>query len=245
MRICALLVLLLSLQVSSARGEDSPDFDAARLQMLRVIRLETLITSDVTGIQAIDARVLAAMNKVPRHEFVAPPLAPYAYEDTPLPVDVDQNVAQPFIAALMTHFLQVKPGDIVFETETDCGYEAALLAELGAHVYSMEISGQLADAAAARLNRLGYRDVAVRTGDGYYGWAEHGPYDAILVKEAVDGPPEPLLAQLKPGGRMVAPIGPGSSEQVLTVIEKDAAGGVHRRSVLPVRFTPLQGGERI
>jgi protein-L-isoaspartate(D-aspartate) O-methyltransferase len=245
MRTCSLLAVLLLLRATPAPAEEAPDFDAARSQMVHVIQIEALITSAVTGIQEIDARVLAAMSKVPRHEFVAPPLAPFAYEDTPLPVDVGQNLSQPFIAALMTHLLQVKPGDTVFETGTDCGYEAALLAELGAHVYSMEVSEQLAAAASVRLERLDYDNVAVSAGDGYYGWAEHGPYDAILVKQAVDHLPEPLLAQLKPGGHMVIPIGPGNSEQELTVIEKTEGGKIHRKRVLPVRFAPLQGGDRI
>ena len=144
---------------------------------------------------------------MPRHEFVPPPLARYAYEDTPLPIEIDQNLAAPFLAALMTHLLRVKAGDTVFETGTDCGYQAAVLAELGAQVYSIEVSEALAAAAAERLKRLDYRGVLVKAGDGYFGWAEHGPYDAILVKEAVDHVPVPLLAQLKPGGRMVVPIG--------------------------------------
>jgi protein-L-isoaspartate(D-aspartate) O-methyltransferase len=153
------------------------------------------------------------------------------------------NIA-PFLAALMTHLLRVKAGDTVFETGTDCGYQAAVLAELGAQVYSVEVDEALAAAAAERLKRLDYRGVAIRAGDGYFGWAEHGPYDAILVKEAVDHLPPPLLAQLKPNGRMVLPIGPAEGTQELTLIEKDQDGNVHRTSVLPVQFAPFQGGDR-
>jgi protein-L-isoaspartate(D-aspartate) O-methyltransferase len=238
------LLIALLLVAGAAGAQEAPDFEAARLRMVRVIQLEAQVTAEVTGVREIDQRVLAAMNKVPRHEFVPPPLARFAYEDTPLPIEIDQNLAQPFLAALMTHLLRVEPGDSVFETGTDCGYEAALLAELGARVYSIEVSETLAAAAAERLQRLDYRSVVVKAGDGYFGWPEHGPYDAILVKEAVDHLPPPLLAQLKPNGRMVVPIGPTGAAQELTLVEKDGAGKVRRRVVLPVAFTPLQGGDR-
>src|SRR5262245_49781182 len=241
MRILFIVSLLLS--GGAAFGQEAPDFETARTRMVRVIQLEALVTAEATGVKEIDARVLAAMAKVPRHEFVPPPLARYAYEDTPLPIEIDQNLAQPFLAAIMTHLLRVKPGDTVFETGTDCGYEAAVLAELGAQVYSIELSETLVAAAAERLKRLDYPAVTVKAGDGYFGWAEHGPYDAILVKEAVDHLPPPLLGQLKPGGRMVVPIGPAAAQE-LTLVEKDAQGQIHRKVLLPVAFTPLQGGER-
>jgi protein-L-isoaspartate(D-aspartate) O-methyltransferase len=244
MRIWIVAALLMLLRAAPALAQEAPDFEAARARMVQVIRIEALAASEFTGIREIDARVLAAMGRVPRHEFVAPPLAPYAYEDTPLPVDFEQNLTQPFIAALMTHLLEIEPGDTVFETGTDSGYQAALLAELGATVYSVEVIEPLAAAAAERLKRLDYGAVAVKAGDGYFGWPEHGPYDAILVKEALDHLPIPLVAQLKPGARMVLPIGPADGAQELTLIEKDANGKVRRRSVLPVRFAPLQGGDR-
>ncbi len=243
-RILVFTVLLLVAGVGSAAAQEAPDFAAARAQMVRVIQVEALVIGEVTGVREIDQRVLAAMGRVPRHEFVPPPLARYAYEDTPLPIEIDQNLAAPFLAALMTHLLRVKAGDTVFETGTDCGYQAAVLAELGAQVFSIEVSEALAAAAAERLKRLDYRGVLVKAGDGYFGWAEHGPYDAILVKEAVDHVPVPLLAQLKPGGRMVVPIGPAGAAQELTLVEKDREGKVRRTIVLPVQFTPLQGGDR-
>ena len=242
MRILFFAVLLLS--AGAAAAQEAPDFAAARTRMVRIIQLEAIVTAEATGVREIDARVLAAMGRVPRHEFVPPPLARFAYEDTPLPIEIDQSLAQPFLAAIMTHLLKVQPGDTVFETGTDCGYEAAVLAELGAKVYSIEVSETLAAAAAERLRRLDYPMVVVKAGDGYFGWAEHGPYDAILVKEAVDHLPPPLLGQLKPGGRMVVPIGPAGAAQQLTLVEKDAQGRIHRKVVLPVAFTPLQGGER-
>jgi protein-L-isoaspartate(D-aspartate) O-methyltransferase len=241
-KIASLLFVLLS--GASAAAQDAPDFETARAQMVQVIQIETLAASEITRVSEIDPRVLAAMGRVPRHEFVPEPLARFAYEDTPIPIDPEQNLAQPFIAALMTHLLQVEPGDTVFETGTDSGYQAAVLAELGAKVYSVEVIEPLAAAAAERLKRLDYRDVAVKAGDGYYGWVEHAPYDAILVKEAIDHLPPSLAAQLKPGGRMVVPLGPTNAAQELTLIEKDAQGNIRRRSVLPVRFAPLQGGDR-
>jgi protein-L-isoaspartate(D-aspartate) O-methyltransferase len=244
MRRWFIVALLLLFRSAPAFAQDGFDFETARAQMVRVIQLEAYVTGEVTGVTEIDARVLAAMGKVPRHEFVAEPLARYAYEDTPLPIDFEQNLTQPFIAALMTHLLNVEPGDTVFETGTDSGYQAAVLAELGAHVYSVEVIEPLAAAAAERLKRLDYRDVTVKAGDGYFGWAEHGPYDAILVKEALDHVPLPLIGQLKPGARMVVPIGPAAGAQELTVIEKDEEGKVRRTSVLPVTFSPLQGGDR-
>jgi protein-L-isoaspartate(D-aspartate) O-methyltransferase len=237
-------IALLFFAGAVAAQEEPPDFAAARMHMVRVIQVEALVIGEITGVREIDARVLAAMGKVPRHEFVPPPLARYAYEDTPLPIEIDQNLAAPFLAALMTHLLRVEAGDTVFETGTDCGYQAALLAELGAQVYSVEVSETLVAAAAERLKRLEYRGVLVKAGDGYFGWPEHGPYDAILVKEAVDHVPVPLLAQLKAGGRMVVPIGPSGGAQELTLVEKDREGKVRRTVVMPVQFTPLQGGDR-
>jgi len=244
MRIWLAVASLLLLPPAPLLAQDAPDFETARARMVRVIQVEALLTSEITGIREIDARVLTAMGKVPRHEFVAEPFAPYAYEDTPLPIDFEQNLTQPFIAALMTHLLKIEPGDTVFETGTDSGYQAAVLSELGAHVYSVEVIEPLARSAAERLKRLDYRNVAVKADDGYYGWAEHGPYDAILIKEAVDHLPLPLVGQLKPGARMVLPLGPAAGAQELTLIEKDEEGKVRRTSVLPVRFAPLQGGDR-
>jgi protein-L-isoaspartate(D-aspartate) O-methyltransferase len=185
------------------------------------------------------------MGEVPRHEFVPPRLAGYAYLPQPLPVHPEQNIAAPFLVALMTHLARVEPQDRVFETGTGEGYHAAVLAKLAAEVYSVELIPELAAAASRRLAELGYGNVRVREGDGYYGWAEAAPFDVILVKEAVDHVPTPLLAQLKPDGRMVLPLGPVDGVQQLTVVRKRGSGGGYREEpVLPVRFSPLQGGER-
>jgi protein-L-isoaspartate(D-aspartate) O-methyltransferase len=237
--------LALALGSTALLAADEPDYTRARLNMVFTIQLEAAMMSETTGVPSIDEDILAAMGKVPRHIFVLPPLAAYAYEDMPLPAGYDQNITQPFLAALMTQLLQIERDDVVFETGTDSGYQAAVLAELGVRVYSMEVIEPLAQEADERLHKLGYDNIAVRAGDGYYGWSEHGPYDAILIKEAVNHVPPPLLGQLKPGGRMVLPLGPGDSMQMLTVIDKGTDGSVRQKSVLPVRFAPMQGGERI
>jgi protein-L-isoaspartate(D-aspartate) O-methyltransferase len=243
--LAGLTLLALAVACAPLAAADEPDYSRARLEMVYIIQLEAAVMSETTGVASIDEDILAAMGKVPRHLFVLPPLAAYAYEDTPLPAGYDQNITQPFLAALMTQLLQIKRNGVVFETGTDSGYQAAVLAELGVQVYSMEVIEPLAREASERLHKLGYDNIAVRAGDGYYGWSEHGPYDAILLKEAVTHVPPPLVGQLKPGGRMVLPLGPSDGMQMLTVIDKAADGSLHQKSVLPVRFAPMQGGERI
>jgi protein-L-isoaspartate(D-aspartate) O-methyltransferase len=217
---------------------------AARNEMVRIIEMQTMMLSAQTGITEIDPRVLDAMRAVPRHAFVPEALRAYAYGDHPLPVGHEQNIAAPFLAALMTHLAEVEAGDVVFETGTDVGYQAALLAKLGADVYSVEVVAPLADQAARRLKELGYDKVYVQESDGYYGWPDHAPYDAIIVKEAIDHVPPPLLSQLKRGGRLVMPLGPSGGPQFLTLVTKDIDGKVSERHIMPVRFSPLQGGER-
>ena len=222
-----------------------PDFAAARQEMVLQIEFTTAIFGQVTGFPGIDRRVLDAFGKVPRHRFVPPPLVPYAYMNMPLPLGYEQNLTQPFLLALMTQALQLKPGERVFETGTDTGYQAAILAELGAQVFSMEIVEPLFEIAKQLLPALGYGSVALRLGDGYHGWAENGPYDAMLIKESVDEIPGALWQQLKPGGRMVIPLGPPDGEQVLTLAIRHAYGRAERIPLLPVRFAPFQGGRRI
>jgi protein-L-isoaspartate(D-aspartate) O-methyltransferase len=233
-------------RVQAAPGPETAfDPEARRAQMVELIRIETLLTAAETGVDTIDDRVLAAMGEVPRHEFVPPQLADHAYLPQPLPVHPEQNIASPFLVALMTHVARVEPHHRVFETGTGEGYHAAVLAELAAEVHSVELIPELAAAASRRLAELGYGDVRVREGDGYYGWAEAAPFDVIIVKEALDHVPSPLLAQLKPDGRMVLPLGPLDGVQQLTVVRRRGSGGGYREEqVLPVRFSPLQGGER-
>ena len=233
---------MIALVSGSARAEANDA--AARHEMVRVIELQAMMLGAETGIAGIDPRVLDAMREVPRHAFVPEELRAYAYGDHPLPVGHEQNLAAPLLAALMTHLADVEAGDVVFETGTDVGYQAALLAKLGADVYSVEVVAPLADQAERLLKELGYDHIYVQESDGYYGWAAHAPYDAMIVKEAIDHVPPPLLAQLKRGGRMVMPLGPGGGPQYLTVITKAADGSVSERRIMPVRFSPLQGGER-
>ena len=243
----ATLIMILSsagITPQAARAQE-PDYTAARQEMVLQIEYTTAILGQVTGFPVIERRVLEAYAKVPRHRFVPPSLVPYAYRNIPLPLGYEQNLTQPSLLALMTQALQLKPGDRVFETGTDTGYQAAILAELKAQVYSMEIVEPLFDIAKQLLPLLGYGSVALQLGDGYHGWAENGPYDAMLIKESVDEIPGALWQQLKPGGRMVIPLGPPDGDQVLTLAIKRADGRAERIPLLPVRFAPFQGGRRI
>ncbi len=186
-----------------------------------------------------DARVLAAMRKVPRHEFVPENLADAAYEDHPLPIGYGQTISQPYIVALMTELLRLTPAAKVLEIGTGCGYQTAVLAEIAAEVYSVEIIEPLAKEAADRLQRLGYKNVHVRYADGYLGWPEQAPFDAIVVTAGADHIPPPLVEQLKPGGRMAIPVGEPHAEQSLLLVEKDVNGEISTGNVIPVLFVPL------
>ncbi|MEE8535122.1 MAG: protein-L-isoaspartate(D-aspartate) O-methyltransferase [Kiloniellales bacterium] len=223
---------------------ESQDFDRARADMVMMVQIEVMLSSEVTGLDEIDPRILKAMTDVPRHAFVPEELRPYAYGNHPLPLGHGQNLAAPFLVALMTQLARPEPDDVVLETGTGAGYHAAVLSLLVAEVYSVEVVEPLAEAAAVTLRRLGYDRVQAKTGDGYYGWRSRAPFDAIIVKEAVDHVPVPLLDQLKPGGRLVIPLGSELGPQYLTVVEKAADGSLSRRRVLPVRFSVLQGGKR-
>jgi protein-L-isoaspartate(D-aspartate) O-methyltransferase len=187
-----------------------------------------------------DPRVLDAMRKVPRHRFVPAAQRGEAYTDAPLPIGQGQTISQPYIVALMTELARPRPDDVALEIGTGSGYQAAVLAEVVSHVYTIELESSLSERAAATLRELGHRNVSVRTGDGYAGWPEHAPFDVILVTAAPDHVPQPLLDQLRPGGRLIVPVGPTLAVQELRVIEKDAAGHVSTRSVSPVRFVPLR-----
>lgn len=189
-----------------------------------------------------DAKVLQIMGRVPRHEFVLPEDLARAYEDHPLPIGWGQTISQPYIVALMTQLLELKPGDKVLEIGTGSGYQAAVLAEITDQVYTIEIIPQLAERAAARLKRLGYDKVQTKIGDGYYGWEEHAPFDAIIVTAAPDHVPPPLVQQLKEGGRLVIPVGPPGSYQTLWRIRKQA-GQVVAENITGVVFVPLTRGK--
>lgn len=185
-----------------------------------------------------DPAVLAAMRRVPRHLFVPPEIMDEAYEDRPLPIGYDQTISQPYIVALMTELLNVKRGGKVLEVGTGSGYQAAVLAEIVDSVWTIEILEPLARSAGDRLKKLGYGNVTVRCGDGYAGWKEHAPFDAIIVTAAAERIPPPLIAQLKEGGRMVIPVGPAFSIQSLFLVEKQG-GKITTHNVAAVRFVPM------
>lgn len=215
--------------------------DAQRDKLPALIRNDFRQTASETGIAAPSERLMAAMKDVPRHLFVQKAFQDNAYANAPLPIGNGQTISQPYIVALMTEMLQLKPSDRVLEIGTGCGYQSAILSVLCKQVYSLEIIPELAKVAANRLASLGYENVQVRQADGYYGWQEEAPFDAILVAATADGIPEPLLAQLAPGGRMSIPVRePGDAER-LKWITKDAAGQVAVRDTIGVRFVPLTG----
>jgi protein-L-isoaspartate(D-aspartate) O-methyltransferase len=189
-----------------------------------------------------DTRVLAAMRKVPRHEFVAQHLADAAYEDHPLPIGYGQTISQPYIVALMTELLRLTPEAKVLEVGTGCGYQTAVLAEIAAEVYSVEIIEPLAGESADRLQRLGYKNARVKHADGYLGWPEQAPFDAITVTAGADHVPPPLVEQLRRRGRMVIPVGEPHGEQSLVLVEKGRDGRITTSNITPVLFVPLTRG---
>jgi protein-L-isoaspartate(D-aspartate) O-methyltransferase len=210
-----------------------------RQAMAEVIALHTQFAKEQLGKDTLDPRVLAAMAKVPRHEFVPVEMRPYAYLDQPLPIGWGKTISQPFMAALMLDLLDLEPGDAVLEIGTGLGYHAAVLAELVAKVFSVEIVEELGTAAKRNLARLGCRSVQIRIGDGTRGWPEHAPYDKIVVAAGSELIPPMLLQQLKPGGKMILPTGTAEAQELM-LVEKGAGGKVATRSVIPVRFAMLE-----
>ncbi len=208
-------------------------------QMVQVIAAHALYAREQLGKDSLDEKVLRAMGRIPRHEFVPAELVAYAYADQPLPIGCDKTISQPFIVALITDLLDIQPGDKVLEVGTGLGYHAAILAELAQQVYSIEIIDELAVQAKRRLGLLGYGNIAIRTGNGEYGWPEHAPYDKIVVCAASELLPAALIGQLKRGGRMVVPSGLADA-QTLMLVEKTAEGRIKTREVLPVRFAVLE-----
>lgn len=211
----------------------------AHRKLLDRIDDEMRLTAPTTGRMRLSAAVREAMERVAREEFVRLGDRSDAYRNRPLPIGHGQTISQPFIVAIMTELLDLEPGDVVLEIGTGCGYETAVLAEIVAHVYSVEFVQALADTARDRLADLGYENVSVRCGDGNEGWPEHAPYDAIIVTAAPPRIPPALVAQLAPGGRLVVPVGEYPGVQELVVVRKDADGSVTERGVLPVAFVPL------
>lgn len=205
---------------------------------LMVLTVQNMAATAGEGNGKISAPVANAMRKVPRHLFVPEEVRREAYRNVPLPIGHEATISQPYIVALMTDLLAVKPGEKVLEVGTGSGYQAAILSALGARVFSIEIVEPLARRAAAQLRTLGYGNVEVRAGDGYLGWPEQKPFDKIIVTAGADHVPKPLLDQLRPGGRMVIPVGRQDDLQ-LTLITKDKTGKINRRCIIPVRFVPL------
>jgi protein-L-isoaspartate(D-aspartate) O-methyltransferase len=203
---------------------------------------ESMVRRDIAARGVEDERTLAAMREVPRHDFVPDSLQRSAYADQPLPIGHGQTISQPYIVAAMTELLELKGGESVLEIGTGSGYQAAILARVARQVYSIEIVRELGEAASARLTRLGITNVEVRVGDGYFGWDEHAPFDAIVVTAAASHIPPPLVEQLRAGGRMVIPLGPPMAVQNLMLVEKMEDGTTRQRDVMPVRFVPLTGG---
>jgi protein-L-isoaspartate(D-aspartate) O-methyltransferase len=214
-------------------------FAILRRHMVEVIGIYVELAGDELGRSTLDQRVMTAMGGVPRHAFVPPQLAVHAYQDMPLPIGFDKTISHPFIVAVMTDLLEPRPDDAVLEIGTGLGYQAAILGQLVRRVWSVEIIEELAVEAEARVRRLGYDNISIHIGDGSLGWADHAPYDKIIVAAAAELVPPALLLQLRPGGRMVLPTGL-ADDQKLTVVEKDGAGRAHLRDLMSVRFGLLE-----
>lgn len=210
--------------------------------MLRTIEAETEFTKDLTGRSVLDPRVMEAMKDVPRGEFVPREMKAKAFANNALPIGEGQTISQPFIVALMTDLLNPQSDQIILEIGTGSGYQAAILSRLVKQVYSLEIVPPLAVQAAHRLEQLGYNNIEIRVGDGHIGWPEQAPYDGIIITAAASHLPPALLSQLKPGGRLVIPVGLPYMHQELMLIEKDQRGECHSTDILGVVFVPMIGG---
>ena len=228
-----LVTALLALAVKSADADNG--FQARRDHMIRLIETDVRATSAYLKRAALDERVLEALASVPRHEFVPAELVDEAYHNRPLPIGHGQTISQPYIVAIMTDLLELEAGQKVLEIGTGSGYQAAVLAELGTRVWSIEIIEALGKRAGSVLARLGYDEIELRIGDGYYGWAEQAPFDAIIVTAAASHIPPPLVKQLAVGGRMIIPVGSRFSTQELILITRIDTEEVVTRQVLPVR----------
>jgi len=223
---------------------DAQDHAAQRARLVAEVDEMYAATRGETGLAAMSPSVRAALGKVERHRFVPAGQQSLAYRNHPLPIGSGQTISQPYIVALSTDLVAPQPGQRVLEIGTGSGYQAAVLAEIVSKVYSIELVPSLGKEAAERLKTLGYANVEVRIGDGYAGWPEQAPFDSILVTAAAPRVPEALLEQLRPGGRLVIPVGASHEAQELLLIEKRPDGSFERRSVLPVRFVPLVPGKK-
>jgi protein-L-isoaspartate(D-aspartate) O-methyltransferase len=234
-----LAVLALSLILPALLAAQS--YQVLRANLVSEIEQNVIETRDYIGKRSFDERVMTVMGNVPRHEFVPIGDRGNAYRNRPLPIGFGQTISQPYIVALMTDLLYLEQGDVVLEVGTGSGYQAAVLAELVEQVYSIEIIEELSRQADLRLEQLGYDNIELRLGDGYYGWPDQAPFDAIIVTAAASHIPPPLVEQIRPGGIMIIPVGSQFQVQHLTMVSKDLTGKVTTRQVLPVRFVPLTG----
>ncbi len=232
----AVLVFLLVAAVPTGSAP-AADSDRAAFTAMR----ERMVKDQIARRGIRDREVIRAMSSVPRHRLVPKGLMKKAYNDTPLPIGYGQTISQPYIVAYMTQIIKADKGDTVLEIGTGSGYQAAILSAVAGRVYTIEIISQLAESASLKLKELGYKNVTTRCADGYYGWPEHAPFDAIIVTAAAGHIPPPLLKQLKPGGRMVIPVGGPFMIQSLVLVEKDKSGVITTRNLMPVRFVPLTG----
>ncbi|MGZ5055044.1 MAG: protein-L-isoaspartate(D-aspartate) O-methyltransferase [Methylobacter sp.] len=234
--VAGIILLLFSTHVIAEN-----DYFRQRQALVSIIKAQVKRTRDFLRQDALDDRVIDALLKVPRHEFVPESERPYAYDNRPLPIGFGQTISQPYIVAIMTDLLKLKKTDRVLEVGTGSGYQAAILAELADSVYTIEIIEPLAVHAAANLKLAGYDAVHTRTGDGYYGWEEAAPFDGIVVTAVASHIPPPLIKQLKPGGRMIIPVGAQFMTQYLILVTKGADEKITTRQILPVSFVPLTG----
>jgi protein-L-isoaspartate(D-aspartate) O-methyltransferase len=218
------------------------EFEVLRRHMLAEISAATAHVSELISKAALHERVMTAMGKVPRHEFVPIELQPFAYANIPLPIGFNKTISQPFIVALMTDLLDVSADDTVLEIGTGLGYQAAILAQLAREVYSVEVIEELGQQAKQRLRRQGCTNVKLKIANGYHGWSEYAPFDKVMVTAAPDLVPPPLIRQLKNGGKMVVPAGLPDAQQLM-LVDKDGNGRVTMREILPVRFSQLEAAE--
>jgi len=240
--LAVLCVVVVAATAAPAAAAQDERFAEQRRRLIATIEQDVRETVEYLGRSQLDARVLATLATVPRHEFVRPDDREVAYVNRPLPIGYGQTISQPYIVAVMTDLLEPEPGCTALEIGTGSGYQAAVLSELCARVYTIEIVAPLGTTARRRLDRLGYDNVQVRIGDGYYGWPEAAPFDVIVVTAVATHIPPPLIEQLRPGGRMVLPLGSPYTTQQLVLVHKHEDGRITTRQILPVAFVPLTGG---
>lgn len=243
-RVAAMLALCGFAAIAVPQATGAEETAARRTEMVRVIERYAWHMEEELGQRHLDQRVMEVMRQLPRHRFVPEDVRLAAYADRPLPIGFGQTISQPFIVAFMSHLLAPQPSHVVLEIGTGSGYQAAVLAEIVAEVCSIEIIPALGERARGTLDALGLDNVRTKIGDGYYGWPECGPFDGIVVTAAAGSIPPPLIDQLKPGGRMIIPVGDPYTTQQLVLVTKKADGAVTARQMLPVRFVPLVRGKQ-